>query len=639
MSTDLIGKSLGRYHILEQLGRGGMATVYKAFDTTLDRHVAVKVIRHEAFPTEKLEHMLHRFKREARALARLSHPNIVKVLDSDEEKDIPYLVMAYLPGGTLKQKMQSKPMHWQKAAQLLLPICKALSYAHKEGIIHRDIKPSNILISESDEPMLTDFGIAKIIAGDETTADLTGTGVGIGTPEYMAPEQGAGQADERVDIYGLGVIYYQMVTGRLPYKADTPMAVLLKKNTEPLPSPRQFVPSLPDDVERVLIKALQRDPKHRYQSVDAFLTALENIVEGMPITIEKTREGKPVPLPLLYGIAGLAGLIFVSLAAGFLYRSFSEAQTPTPQAQDFSSPPNTDLPIITDDPASSPVVQETETSNIASIDGAEMVFIPAGEFLRGASPDNLDELVKLCPNCPLDTLEDAQPQTTIYLDAFWIDKMEVTNAQFSRFVDETGYRTTAERTDDYSYVQDIGLRDFVYVSDADWLHPQGGVSSIIGRDERAVTQVSWQDAYAYCEWAGKRLPTEAEWEKAARGDDGRLFPWGDSPPRSGDLNFDFSPGTIVAVGKHPNGASPFGVLDMSGNVWEWVADYYTEGYYGEAPNTNPPGPASGNFRVLRGGSWASEYDPYLVFVTTFYRLYNYDYISSDVLGFRCASSQ
>ncbi len=637
MSTDLIGKPLGRYHILEQLGKGGMATVYKALDTPLDRHVAVKVIRREAFPPEKLEHMLHRFKREARALARLSHPNIVKVLDSEEEKGIPYLVMAYLPGGTLKHKMQGKPMHWQKAAQLLLPICKALSYAHKEGIIHRDIKPSNILISESDEPMLTDFGIAKIIEGDETTADLTGTGVGIGTPEYMAPEQGAGQADERVDIYGLGVIYYQMVTGRLPYEADTPMAVLLKKNTEPLPSPRQFVPSLPDDVERVLIKALQTDPKHRYQSVDAFLSALENIANGTPIP--ESEKAKRLPLPLLYGIAGLSGLIFVSLAAGFLYKSFSEAQTPTPKAQDFSAPPNADLPIITEDPASSPVMQETETSNISPIDGAEMIFIPAGEFLRGASPDDLDELINLCPNCPLDTLEDVQPQRTIYLDAFWIDTTEVTNTRFARFVDETGYRTSAERTDDYSYVQDPDLRDFVYVSDADWLHPQGGNASIIGQDDRAVTQVSWQDAYAYCEWAGKRLPTEAEWEKAARGDDGRLFPWGDRPPRSGDLNFDFSPGTIVSVGRYPDGASPYGVLDMSGNVWEWVADYYTEDYYRDAPGTNPQGPSDGEGRVLHGGSWASEYDPYLVFVTTFFRLWNYDYISSDVLGFRCASSQ
>ncbi len=636
---DRIGTSIGRYHILEQLGEGGMATVYKAIDTTLERHVAVKVIRSDHFGSAVLERMLQRFEREAKALAKLSHPNIVKVMDYGETDKVPYLVMEYLPGGTLKQKMNGKPMPWRDAARLLLPVCRALEHAHEKGIVHRDIKPSNILISESGEPMLTDFGIAKILSGDDTSLDLTGTGVGIGTPEYMAPEQGAGSVDERADIYALGVVYYQMVTGRLPYKADTPMAVMLKKSTEPLPSPKRFIPNLPDDAERVLVKVLQREPRHRYQSVNVFLSALQKIVEGTPIPREGGKEGKRFPPSLLYGIAGWAGFICIMVAAGFLYNTFNKAQTSTPQAGDFSSPRNTDLPVLTEDPAVAPTLQETETPNPSPIDGAEMVFIAAGEFLRGASPDDIAELRDMCSNCPLDQLEDAQPQATIYLDAFWLDKTEVTNAQFSRFIDEAGYLTTAQRTDNYSYVQNPGLRDFVYVGDADWQHPQGGISSIIGQDERAVTQISWQDAYAYCEWAGKRLPTEAEWEKAARGDDGRIFPWGNNPPDTDFLNFDFSPGTIVSVGRYPDGASPYGVLDMSGNVWEWVADYYTEDYYGDAPDANPQGPSNGEGRVMRGGSWASEYDPYLLFVTTFYRLWNYDYISSDVLGFRCASSQ
>lgn len=635
--TYLVGQSLGQYHIREQLGEGGMATVYKAFDTMLERHVAVKVIRREAFPPEKLESILHRFKRESKMLAKLSHPNIVKVLNNGEERGIPFLVMEYLPGGTLKQKMQGKPMHWRDAARMLLPVCHALGHAHESGIIHRDIKPSNILISESGEPMLTDFGIAKIIEGDETTVDLTGTGVGIGTPEYMSPEQGRGKVDERSDIYSLGVVFYQMVTGKLPFKADTPMAVMLKKSTEPLPRPTQFVPDLPEGVEDFLIKALQVDSRNRYASAEAFCSALEHIANGKPHLIEEPNtEKKRSLLPIAIGIAGFLGIIGIALLAGFIYRSVTETPTATAQVEELTAPPNIETIDATEAPNLSPIVPETETA--PSADGAEMVFIPAGEFLRGASPENIADLVNLCPNCPLDTLEDAQPQTTIYLDAFWIDKTEVTNAQFSRFVDETGYRTSAERTDDYSYVQDLNLRDFVYVGDADWLHPQGGNSSITNQDDRAVTQVSWEDAFAYCEWAGKRLPTEAEWEKAARGDEGRLFPWGDSAPDSGDLNFDFSRGTIVSVGRYPDGASPYGGLDMSGNVWEWVADYYTEDYYWDAPDTNPQGPTSGKGRVLRGGSWASEYDPYLVYVTTFFRFWNYEYLSSDALGFRCASS-
>lgn len=636
--TYLVGQSLGKYHILEQLGEGGMATVYKALDTKLERHVAVKVIRSDQFGSNAMEKMLLRFEREGKALAKLKHPNIVKIMDYGEENGIPYLVMDYLPGGMLKQRMQGKAMPWRDAARLLLPVCRALGHAHEMGIIHRDIKPSNILISESGEPMLTDFGIARIIAGDEPTMEITNTGAGIGTPEYMAPEQGIGKTDERSDIYALGVVYYQMVTGRLPYTADTPMAVMLKKNTEPLPRPTQYVPGLPEGVERFLIKALQKDPKNRYSSAEAICSALEQIADGKPHLIETPgTEEKPSLLPVVIGIAGFLGIIGIALLAGFIYRSVTETQTTPALVEELTAPPNIETIDATEAPNLAPVVTETETA--PSADGAEMVLIPAGEFLRGASPEDLAELVNLCPNCPLDSLEDAQPQATIYLDAFWIDKMEVTNAQFSRFVDETGYRTSAERTDDYSYVQDLDLRDFVYIGDADWLHPQGGVSGIVGQDDRAVTQVSWEDAYAYCEWAGKRLPTEAEWEKAARGDDGRLFPWGDSAPDSGDLNFDFSRGTIVSVGRYPDGASPYGVLDMSGNVWEWVADYYTEDYYWDSPDNNPQGPNNGEGRVLRGGSWASEYDPYLVYVTTFFRLWNYEYLSSDVLGFRCASSQ
>jgi serine/threonine protein kinase len=625
--TYLVGQSLGQYHILEQLGEGGMATVYKAFDTTLERHVAIKVIRQESFAPDRLDGILHRFKRESKMLAKLSHPNIVKVLKNGEERGIPFLVMEYLPGGTLKQKMQGKSMHWRDAARMLLPVCHALGHAHESGIIHRDIKPSNILISESGEPMLTDFGIAKIIEGDETTVDLTGTGVGIGTPEYMSPEQGRGKVDERSDIYSLGVVFYQMITGKLPFKADTPMAIMLKKSTEPLPRPTQFVPDLPEGVEDFLIKALQVDSRNRYASAEAFCSALGHIANGKPHLIEEPdTEKKRSLLPVVIGIAGFLGIIGIALLAGSIYRSATETPTVTAQVEELTAPPNIETIDATEAPNLAPIVTETETA--PSADGAEMILIPAGEFLRGASPEDLADLVNLCPNCPLDTVEDAQPQATIYLDAFWIDKTEVTNAQFSRFVDETGYRTSAERTDDYSYVQDLN-----------WLHPQGGNSSITNQDDRAVTQASWEDAFAYCEWAGKRLPTEAEWEKAARGDGGRLFPWGDSPPDSGNLNFDFSRGTIVSVGRYPDGASPYGVLDMSGNVWEWVADYYTEDYYWDAPDNNPQGPNNGEGRVLRGGSWASEYDPYLVYVTTFFRLWNFDYLSSDVLGFRCASNQ
>jgi len=287
--SDLIGKSLGRYHILEQLGEGGMATVYKAYDTRLETDVAVKVIRTENLAPSVLERSLKRFEREAKALARLTHPNIVKVTDYGEYEGKPYLVMEYLPGGTLKQKL-GKPLEWQEVIHILLPIARALDFAHRQSMIHRDVKPANILITADGEPMLTDFGIAKII-DEEATQDLTGTSAAIGTPEYMAPEQATAKSvDKRADIYAFGVVLYEMLTGRKPFIADTPMAVLIKHAIEPLPRPSQFVRDLPPRLEQILLKALAKNREDRYQSMGELVNALEDVTQN-------TKTVKPTPRP------------------------------------------------------------------------------------------------------------------------------------------------------------------------------------------------------------------------------------------------------------------------------------------------------------------------------------------------------
>ena len=270
---NIIGQSFGRYHILEQLGEGGMATVYRAYDTRLDADVAVKVIRRSAFAPDQLEQVLKRFEREAKSLAKLSHANIVGVIDYGDYEGSPYLVMEYLPGGTLKQKM-GQPMACREAARILLPIARALDFAHRKGMAHRDVKPSNILITADGDPMLTDFGIAKMLEAQEGFT-LTGTGVGIGTPEYMAPEQWTGQAGPSSDIYSLGVVFYEMLTGRKPYEADTPAAVLLKQASDPLPNPRDYVPDLPYQAEHVLLRALAKKPEDRFANMGEFATSLE----------------------------------------------------------------------------------------------------------------------------------------------------------------------------------------------------------------------------------------------------------------------------------------------------------------------------------------------------------------------------
>lgn len=283
----LIGKTIGRYRIVEHLGRGGMAEVYKAYQPSLDRYVAIKLM-HTFLADEK--EFLARFEREAKVVATLRHPNIVQVYDFDVENGVYYMVMEFIEGETLKARMQALETkgEWvslDDAARIILATGSALKYAHDRGMVHRDVKPANVMITTDGQVILTDFGIAKIVSA----SNLTASGAMVGTPSYMAPEQGMGQpGDERSDIYSLGVMLYQLLLGRLPYDADTPLAVVLKHINEPLPMPKLIKPDLPTDLERVILKSLAKDPNDRYQKVGEMLTDLRKAV-GLPI--EDTQPG------------------------------------------------------------------------------------------------------------------------------------------------------------------------------------------------------------------------------------------------------------------------------------------------------------------------------------------------------------
>lgn len=270
-----VGKQIDRYRITERLGMGGMAVVYKAFDTRLEREVALKLIRTDAIPAEHHERLLRRFEREAKSQAKFDHKNIVHIYDYGKVDGSPYLVMAFIPGGTLKDQLHG-PVNWQKAVRWIIPVAEALAYAHQRGVIHRDVKPANILFSEEGQPILTDFGIAKVLETDEVT--LTGTGLGVGTPEYMAPEQWQGQPSPASDQYALGVVLYELITGYKPYSADTPAAVAILQVTEPLALPRSYVKDIPKSVEKVLLKALSQNPDDRYENIIEFSNALNRIL-------------------------------------------------------------------------------------------------------------------------------------------------------------------------------------------------------------------------------------------------------------------------------------------------------------------------------------------------------------------------
>ena len=281
---DLTGKTLGSYRVLEPLGRGGMAEVYKGYHLLLDRYVALKVL-HSHFSADA--QFAERFQREAATVAKLRHPHIVQVYDFGIHDGVSFMAMEFVAGATLKERLMAlrasnQPMPIAEAVAITCEVASALDHAHTHGLVHRDVKPANILLREISidgetqvghgEAILTDFGIAKILEGVQFTA----TGMSMGTPDYMAPEQARGEeVSPRTDVYALGIVFFEMLTGVLPFSADTPVAVLLKHISDEPPSPRLIVPQLPDLIDGVFVRALAKNPRDRFASAGGFAKAIE----------------------------------------------------------------------------------------------------------------------------------------------------------------------------------------------------------------------------------------------------------------------------------------------------------------------------------------------------------------------------
>ena len=256
-----VGENIGPYRIIEQLGQGGMATVFKAYHASLDRYVALKVL-HPAFNQDP--NFEARFQREARVVAKLEHQNIVPVYDYAEHEKRPYLVMKFIEGDTLKARMDQSPLSSEEITKIVDAVGAGLAYAHKQGVLHRDIKPSNVLLTPDGQIYLADFGLARIAQAGESTLS---SDMMLGTPQYISPEQAMGKSDidQRTDLYSFGVMLYEMVVGKVPFSADTPFSIIHDHIYSPLPLPRTVNPDVPEAVERVLLKALAKEPDDRYE--------------------------------------------------------------------------------------------------------------------------------------------------------------------------------------------------------------------------------------------------------------------------------------------------------------------------------------------------------------------------------------
>ncbi|MBN1681604.1 MAG: serine/threonine protein kinase [Anaerolineae bacterium] len=278
--TFATGNTVGPYRIIEQIGQGGMATVFKAYHANLDRFVAFKVL-HPAFKEDP--NFVQRFNREAQIVAKLEHPSIVPVYDYADLNGQPYLVMKFIEGETLKARLKREPLSLTETFQILEVVADALTYAHEQGILHRDIKPSNIMLDNNGTPYITDFGLARIAQVGETTMSQD---MMLGTPQYISPEQAKGLHDlgPGTDIYSLGVVLYEVVVGRVPFSADTPYAIIHDHIYKPLPMPSQVNPEVPPEVERVLLKALAKEPQDRYETAIDMVAAFRQSVEAAGVT-------------------------------------------------------------------------------------------------------------------------------------------------------------------------------------------------------------------------------------------------------------------------------------------------------------------------------------------------------------------
>jgi len=502
------------YAVERPIGQGGFAAVYLVRDLTLKRPLAVKVLSPDLLLSTTAQ---ERFRREAETIAQLSHPHIVPLHFIGNANDIFYLAMEYVDGESLADRLEREGrVGVEDTTRILREVASALDLAHRRGVIHRDIKPHNVLLErDSGRALVTDFGIARTAEN----SSLTASGMVVGTPTYMSPEQVVGdKVDHRADLYALGIVGYEMLAGRPPFGGSTPTEVLMKRVAAPAELVERARPDAPPALSAVINRCLQQDPEQRFQTAGEIVRALGGItpVSGGHSTAELVRGKRRARRERFITL----GVVLVLAVAGGLWAWLGRSsRQPAPPA----------APVIP----------------------AGMVLIPGGSYTIGRN----------------DGPPWARPAHQVALSAFYLDRTEVTVGDYQRFVAATGALPP-------------------------WrVQPDSALP---------VTGVMWAEAMAYCAWKAPgraRLPTEEEWEAAARGSAAHRYPWGPDWVTGAANTQGAKRARPAPVGSYPHGASPLGIQDLIGNVWEWT----------KSPAAAYPGgatpPRSEGMYVIRGGAY------------------------------------
>jgi formylglycine-generating enzyme required for sulfatase activity/predicted Ser/Thr protein kinase len=628
-----------RFIIERRIGRGGMGTVYAATDSVLGRIVALKVLDAAVTQQDAAHHAP--LLREARLAARAEHERIARVYDVGMHDGLAFVAMEYVQGGTLRQWMTGRDVPLAEIVDIATQIAEGLAELHAKEVVHRDLKPENVMLTKQRGVKLLDFGLARYtvrtaedigLAARAVLLDGVSLAAASGTPGYMAPEQCAGEPiDARADVFALGVILYELITGERLFRGAS-LDAILRATLAWVPVLRGEPWSrLPAQLRDIIARMLARDPAQRFADGGAVLGALRDLDLGAPAPGLRLAPAiaqpfskaptQPAPArPRSWGVRrGLArrGLELSCVIAAGLF-----LLAPRPSQRTLAPAPR----------------------GMARING--------GAISIGRDERELDrECALIGAECERDQMLRETPRAVVTVAPFFLDQREVTNQQFADMLND--FRANVDVADDpddhYPRVVSGKAR---FGHDGPWIDlspKRGGIEytrgvgyrARAGRENLPAVQISWQGAMQYCESVGKRLPTEDEWEAAARGLDDRRFPWGQALPRCGDVVIP-NDGELVpsawqcpkaavlrAVGRAPQDVTPEGVHDLAGNVTEWTASWYGPGNRATPPKAGKPRDA----RVIRGGSWAES----LMARTSGRNRLGPEVMAANI-GFRCASN-